>query len=374
MYPIGEATVMKAAVFHGPLDLRIEDVAIPEPGAGEVLVRVSAAGICGSDAAEYAHGPHMIRPDADGGFPPVVLGHEFVGTVARTGTGVEGLVPGATVVCGAGVSCGDCRMCRAGRTNLCRSYHTVGYHRDGGMAQYAAVPAGILHDVSDSGLSTDTLALAQPLAVAVHSVRRSGLRSGQDAVVVGAGGIGAFLTYVAAATGARVLVIDLNKDRLRLARDLGATAVALAGEAPLAEQLAELGFDPDVLFEVSGSAQGLEAILGVARPGAVIVPVGLQKKTYPADLLAWTLREYTVVGTVAHVFAEDIPEAVRLLAARAATVGWDDIAEDVIPLSELLADGLLPLSQGNPRQIKTIVDPWTDTGRPADHRVSKGTQ
>jgi len=355
---------MKAAVYRGIAEIEIAERDTPVPGAGEVLVRVGACGICGSDATEYGLGPHLIATHADGSNDPVVLGHEFAGTVEAVGLGVDGFPVGAVVVSGAGVSCGSCVMCRAGRTNLCRSYSTVGFHRDGGLAGYAVVPAHTLLDATASGLPLDTLALSQPLAVAVHAVRRSGLTAGQDAVIVGAGGIGTFIGFVAASTGARVLVVDLNDDRLALARRLGAHATANARDGSLTELIARAGLDAQVFFEVSGSVAGLESVLSAALPGAVIVPVGIQKHPFPADLGSWTLREYTIVGTVAHVIHDDLPEAVRLLGTRP---DWSDIAGTVLPLSLLVPEGLDPLLAGNPAQIKTLVDPWIDDSRPAAH-------
>src|SRR5690606_30982820 len=143
---------MIGAVFHGPGDVRIESRPDPVPGPGEALVRVARCGVCGSDAGEFADGPILSAP-------PVVLGHEFVGTIEELGPGVDGPPPGATVVSGAGVSCGECRMCRRGRTNLCRRYATAGFQRDGGLAEFVAVPVSTLLDVTGRGLPLDTLAL-----------------------------------------------------------------------------------------------------------------------------------------------------------------------------------------------------------------------
>jgi threonine dehydrogenase-like Zn-dependent dehydrogenase len=348
---------MLAAVLHGVGDLRVESKPVPTPGPGEVLIRISACGVCGSDATEF--GRHLVLAE-----PPVALGHEFVGTVETLGEGVDSLDVGATVVCGAGIACGECKPCRAGRTNLCRSYKTLGFAYDGGLAGYVVAPANILLDVSDTGLTTDTLALAQPLAIAVHAVRRSGLRAGQDAVIVGAGGIGTFITVAAAATGARVLVVDLNQERLDLAQRLGATAGLLSGSMSLEDKLDELGMDVDVFFEVSGSAPGLASVLEAAKPGSTIVPVGIQRGEPALPLGSWTLREYTIIGTVAHVFADDFPEAVRLLGTRE---DWSDIAGEVIPLSDVADLALTPLLEGRSTQIKSLVDPWATEARPARH-------
>lgn len=347
---------MRAAVLHAVGDLRIEDRPVPSPGHGDVLVRVSVCGVCGTDAVEWDRGL-LSRP-------PVVLGHEFTGVVERAGEGVQGLPVGARVVSGAGISCGQCRACRRGRTNLCRFYRTAGLQIDGGLAGYVVVPARTLLDVSDSGLSDDTLALAQPMAIAVHVVRRSALRAGDEAVIVGVGGIGAFITVAAAATGARVTAVARDAERAALAERLGAADGIVAGAASLTDVLRERGTEPDVLFEVSGSAEGLAAVLAAAPRGAVIVPVGVQKTRTDLALSDVTLNELAIVGSVAHVVAEDLPEAVRLLGTRS---DWSHVAGTVIPLDQLVAAGLAPLRDGGAAQIKTLVDPWAVGPRPAVH-------
>lgn len=350
---------MRAAVLHAAGDLRVEERPVPSPGPGEALVRVAVCGVCGTDATEYDRGPVLT-------VPPVTLGHEFAGVVEAVGEGVDALEPGAVVVCGAGISCGECARCREGRTNLCRDYRTAGLQVDGGLAGYVVVPAGILLDVSESGLPLDTLGLAQPMAIAVHVVSRSGVRAGQTAVVVGVGGIGSFITFAAAASGARVIAVDRSLERLELARTLGAADTLLA-DTPLPEELRRIGVEPDVLFEVSGTAAGLESVLAAATPGAVIVPVGVQKSEVAVPLGSWTLREYTVVGSVAHVFATDMPEAVRLLGMRP---DWSDLASRVLPLDGLVDDALVPLLRGGAGQIKTLIDPWIAASRPAVHTRS----
>ncbi len=350
-------STMRAAVYQGAGDVRIETRQVPTPGPGEVLVRVGVCGICGSDASEFDRGPLLT-------VAPVVLGHEFAGTVAAVGEGVTELAPGAEVVCGAGVSCGVCKPCRQGRTNLCREYRTLGLQRDGGLAEYVVAPADILLDVSGSGLTMDTLGLAQPMSIAVHAVRRSGLGAQDDAVIVGAGGIGAFITVAAVATGARVLVIDLSSSRLEIAQGLGAYATARADEGALADILESHGMDADVFFEVSGSGAGLASVLATARPGSTIVPVGIQRQPAPEALGSWTLAEYLVVGTVAHVFGTDMPRAIELLAGRP---DWSDLAAEVLPLHEVVDSGLRPLLDGSAAQIKTLVDPRGEHVRPAVH-------
>jgi (R,R)-butanediol dehydrogenase / meso-butanediol dehydrogenase / diacetyl reductase len=159
-------------------------------------------------------------------------------------------------------------------------------------------------------------------------------------------------------------VVDLNDDRLELATRLGAAATLKAGSASLSDRLDELGMDADVYFEVSGSAPGLASVLEAAKPGSTIVPIGIQRGEPALPLGRWTLNEYTIIGTVAHVFADDFPEAVRLLGTRAE---GSDLAHEVIPLGLVVDEALQPLLEGRSSQIKTLVDPWITEPRRAVH-------
>src|SRR5579859_6229157 len=224
---------MRAAVYHGRGDIRIESIADPaDPAAEEVVIEVSRAAICGTDSSEWAHGPLLARP-------PVVLGHEFVGRVVAAGSDVDGIAVGHRVVSGAGVSCGHCEWCRAGRTNLCADYRTIGLHVDGGLAEYVRTPAAICRPVPQA-VEDNAAATAQPLAVALHAVRRSGLEPGQGCAVIGVGGIGAFIVAAAVARGTSPLIaLDIDDARLETARRLGAPVTANVRDRSLSEAILE---------------------------------------------------------------------------------------------------------------------------------------
>lgn len=351
---------MKAAVYHGAKDIRVEDVPEPSPRHGELLLEIHAAGICGTDVGEFVHGPASY---AVGGHPvtghrgPLIPGHELAGRVVARGAGAESFAEGSIVASGAGISCGDCIQCRAGRTNLCLRYWTVGLHRDGALAQFCAVPASACLDVAPYRLDEETAALAQPMAIAVHSMRRGRLEPGEDAVLIGAGGIGAFLAYAASRLGARVTVVDVAAERLELARVLGAEHVVRPdGSASLREVLRERGVVPRVVYEASGSAAALEDAMEVLAPGGRLVVIGLQSAPRPVDLRRLTLSEVEYIGTNAHVCDHDLPEALNLLAQRGST--WSDVAPIVLPLEELVNGALEPMAEGRSASVKTLVDPW----------------
>jgi (R,R)-butanediol dehydrogenase/meso-butanediol dehydrogenase/diacetyl reductase len=356
---------MRAAVCHGPRDIRIEQVPRPRPAPGEVLVRVHANGICGTDASEFS-GPQMYPLHARHGLTghegPMIPGHEFAGRIAEIGDGVEGLREGEPIVTGSALWCGTCPQCRAGRTSICALYATVGLHRDGGLAEFVRVPAHIVFRAEPFGLSDDAAVLTQPMAIAVHALRRGRPRAGEHVLVIGAGGIGAFLTFALARSGARVMAVDVSAERLAIARRLGATDTIHAGDAAaLTTALGELGFVPTIVFEVTGTDAGLAAAIAAADAGGRVVSVGIAKHPMTIDARRVTTKELELIGTNALIGREDVPDAARLLALDPAA--WQEVAPVAIPLERLVEDGILPMTEGRAAHIKLLVDPWTHTAR-----------
>jgi threonine dehydrogenase-like Zn-dependent dehydrogenase len=330
---------VKAGVFHGPHDVRIEDVPEPAaPGGGDVVLEVLRAGICGTDASEWDHGPVLCRPG-------VVLGHEFVGRVAAVGPDVLDLAIGDRVVSGAGISCGRCAWCAAGRTNLCADYRTLGLQVDGGLAELVTSPAAICVPVPDS-VDDDAAAMTQPLAVALHALSRVDLRRDDRVAVIGVGGIGSFIVAGAAhrAADGRVVAVDIDDERLATARSLGATEAVNAAARELDDLLLELsdGSGFDVVVEATGAPHAPAAAIVGARRGGRVLLVGLHEAPRELALTQMILREVDVFTTVAHVCDTDIPAALALLAESSVasiTIGAR------IPLDELVEEGLRPLAE-----------------------------
>jgi (R,R)-butanediol dehydrogenase/meso-butanediol dehydrogenase/diacetyl reductase len=303
--------------------------------------------------------PHPVTGHAG----PIVLGHELAGTVVGMGAGVEGFAFDDLVVSGAGIWCDGCVQCRRGRTNLCLDYVTVGLQRDGSLAQYCRVPAATCRAVHPYGLADDVAVLAQPMSIAVHALRRGRLTADDHTVIIGAGGIGAFLTFAAVMAGAHVTVLDLDHERLELAGRLGAHEVVRPEpDVPARRLLGVAAGFPTIVLEATGSRAGLATAQELVPAGGRLVVVGLQASAVELDLRDLALREVETIGTNAHVCATDLPHALSLLAAR--TNPWSDVAPVALALDDVVTDGLDPLARGRSRRVKTLVDPWAPRTRP----------
>jgi (R,R)-butanediol dehydrogenase/meso-butanediol dehydrogenase/diacetyl reductase len=347
---------VRAAVYHGAHDVRVEELPRPEPRAGEVLVRVLRSGMCGTDATEWTSGPRTFPVErahpVTGHRGPLVLGHEFVGEVAEQGEGATWPI-GTLVASGAGVSCGSCDRCRQGRTNLCRSYWTLGLNAAGGMAEFVAVPESTLVAVP-AELSLDAAGLAQPVAVGLHGARRAGASAGDRVVLIGAGAIGTFLlTGLRSLAPVDVTVVDFAGPRLERAVRLGADRVVEAGSSA-GDAVRDLlgGPGPDVVVEASGAPGQLAAALAMVRPGGTVLQVGLPAGPQEVDVHAMVMREVSVRTTLAHVCDADLAPALELLRTTALAA---ELLEDVLPLGRL-AEQLDRLASGR-LEGKVLFDP-----------------
>ncbi len=291
---------MQALRKLAPGEGRVElvDLPVPEPGPGQVLLKVRSASICGTDL-------HILEGAFPKVRPPVTLGHEFAGEVARLGPGVRGWQEGDRVTCESEAhSCGGCSYCQAGQTNLCPQRLAHGYSLDGGMAQYVLVRHDALHRLPGS-VSFQQGALCEPLAVAVHAVLELDPPApGQSVLVTGPGPIGLLVLAVLVMTGAEVTVAGTSHDqsRLEVARAMGAKQVVMADRQELAQVAGECaggeGFSR--AWECSGAPAALNAAMECLRRQGSIIQVGLSGGLAPVDLDRLTLKELRLVGAFAH--------------------------------------------------------------------------
>lgn len=266
--------------------LEMCDIPIPEPGFGEVRLRVQRIGLCGTDL-------HLLRWDggAPGSMtPPTTLGHEFCGEIdaigpgVAEGFGVDELHVGQRASVEGHITCGRCRNCRAGRAHMCIRAIGIGVNRDGGFADYVVVPARNVW-VQPDDIDAELGALFDPFGNAVHSCQQVEL-PGQDVLITGAGPIGIMCVALARHMGARnVVITDLNDGRLELARNVGADAAVNVAHHTVDDAMADLGIREgfDVGLEMSGAPGGLEALINHCRHGATLSLLGLPAKQFPID-------------------------------------------------------------------------------------------
>lgn len=318
--------------------LQLMDLPVPEPASDEVLIRVSACGICGSDVHGY---------DGSTGrrIPPLVMGHEAAGVIDAIGADVRAFAIGERVTFDSTISCGACSFCKTGAVNLCDRRQVLGvscgdYRRNGAFAEYVAVPARVLYRLPDT-LGFAEAAMIEAVAVALHGVRLTELQPGNTALVVGAGMIGLLIVQSLRVAGCKnILVTDLDRSRLELAKKLGASTVLLAGDGDVVAKVRELtgGHGADVVLEAVGSAPTVRTAIEAARKGGTVTLVGNVAPEVPLPLQSVVTRQIRLQGSCGS--AGEYPEAIELLASKAI---------DVAPLLSAIA----PLTEG-PRWFERL--------------------
>ena len=292
---------MHAAVARGRCQIEIDTLPVPDPGPGDVRVRVEACGICGSDLHLYNLG---------GLAPGTVPGHEMVGVVDALGAGATGVRWGERVAVEPFRTCGVCALCRAGRGNLCREARLLGVQAPGGLAEYVTAPAARVFPVPGA-LSSGVAALAEPLSVSIHGLRRVAFEPGQRVLVLGAGAVGLLTVLAARALGAgEVLVTARHPHQAECAEALGADRVLAAAEAD-PTTLAALGREReiDVVVEtVGGQADTLNAAGAAVRPGGAVAVLGLFLGPVSLQPLPLLMKEVTLAWSYCYEHGEDRAE------------------------------------------------------------------
>lgn len=317
---------MHRAVYEGDRRLSVVDVPETAPGPGQVQIDVAFTGICGTDL-------HILHGDMDRRVAvPAVLGHEMSGTVARLGDGVDGWKPGEPVTVLPVLPCGSCPTCAGGHGHVCPRLTFIGIDSAGSMQQRWNVPAGALVRLPET-LDLAHGALAEPTAVAVHDVRRSGLTGGEQAVVVGGGPVGLLIAVVARRTGAQVLVLEPSPQRRAVAERLGfATADPTTSDTNALIGDWTGGEGAAVCFEVSGAAAGVATAVQALAPRGRLVMVAIHAAPREVDLHRFFWRELTMLG--ARLYSRhDMATAVELVAG--GQIPADELITQVEPLERV---------------------------------------
>jgi 2-desacetyl-2-hydroxyethyl bacteriochlorophyllide A dehydrogenase len=328
---------MRAAIIDRPGTIRVGEVPDPKPGERQVVVKVGACGICGTDL-------HI----ADGHFPPtpypIVPGHEFAGEIVDIGADVPGgWQLGDRVAVDPTLACGYCTPCRSGHGNLCANWGATGDTVDGAFAEYVAVPSANCHRLPDA-MTWEQGALVEPLSCAVHGVRRIGVEAGERFLVIGAGTMGLLMQQLLQRAGARVTMVDRNTARLGRAADLGAHAVA--------GSIAELDDERfDAAADCTGAAPAIEGAFDSLRRGGRLLVFGVAPAEARVSLSPFRIYndEITIVGSMAVL--NSYGAALDLVATGA--INTDALLTDTLPLSRY-PDALALMRSGAGLKVQVL--------------------
>lgn len=329
---------MKMLVYEGPERIVLANAAMPAVASDELLIRVRAVGICGSELEGYL-GHSSVR------VPPLVMGHEFCGEVADVGADAGDWRLGERVVVNPLIGCGRCRNCLSGRANICHSRAIVGIHRPGAFAEYVAVPVSGVTRVPDE-MDADFASLAEPLAVAVHSVKL-GLAPLEDVVIIGAGPIGLLTLQAAKLTGCRrAVVVERQPSRLQAAERLG--AIAATPEEARAVVTGLAGSEgAETVIDCVGNGATRKLAMELAASGGTIVMVGLGQGETAMPMNDLVRREIRLLGSYTYT-VRDFAQAVALLVeGQIGMSGWTQglALEDGPDAFATLARGTAPVSK-----------------------------
>jgi L-iditol 2-dehydrogenase len=292
---------------EGVGNVELMEVPKPVPKAGEVVIKVMAAGVCGTDI-KILHGDAWSNP-------PVILGHEFSGIIDSLGPDVKGIAPGDRVVAEtAQVICGTCEYCKSGRYLMCDQRLSIGYGVDGAFAEYIAVRQEIVHKIPNK-LSFDAAAVCEPFAVALHGVWDTGeILPGDTVVVMGPGAIGQLAAQAAKVKGATVVLIGTESDRQRLAiaGELGVDYPYCEFDRDAIMNLTE-GRGADLAVDCTGAQIAIRNALGILKKTGRMIQIGLTKPTLELEYSLLTAREIAIIGSFGHRWA-NWEQAIKLMA------------------------------------------------------------
>ncbi len=351
---------MKAVLYYGKEDLRIEDIEEPQVRPGTVKISPSFNGICGSDLHLYQDGPIPPAPTADEPHPisgetlPVVLGHEFSGVVEEIGEGVDGFSVGDSVVVEPLMVDGTCPACEKGAYNLCEKMGFIGISgRGGGLSEHIVVEKRWVHPVGDMPL--DQAAMIEPLAVAVHAVKHAKAEAGQTAVVGGAGPIGLLVAAVLKAYGVKTIVSEVSRKRRELA---ASTAVADVVVDPMNEDLNEIvaaqtgGAGAELAFDAAGVPVVVEQLLGVLGAGGRLEVVALHSQPIELDISKYLTMQDREMGSCIG-YANDHADAIELV--QSGQIDLEPFITGRIGPDEIVEQGFNRLLQDRDSEVKILV-------------------
>lgn len=340
-------TTMRASVLTAPRSIELRQAAVPQPGPRQVLVEVTAVGVCGSDTHFYESGA-IGDIIAEG---PIVLGHETAGRIVAIGDDVDPTLLGEAVAIEPQTPCRRCRMCKVGSYHLCTDIRFYGaFPVDGSFAEYVVIDSDFAHTVP-SALTPEKIALVEPVSVAVHAARRAGIVPGDRVLITGAGPIGVLVAQVARAFGAREAVVS---DPVPFRREFAVAHGASRALDPAITDFSELSEHFDIYIDASGSARAVQSAIVAVRRGGTVVLVGMGAETIELPVAVIQHRELTLTGTFRYV--NTWPLAIDLIARGVVEV--EPLVTGRFGLGEV--ERALQAAKIDPLAIKSMIVPALD--------------
>jgi L-iditol 2-dehydrogenase len=301
---------MKAAFLIEPKNSVIREISIPEPQFGEVRVKLSKIGICGSDVHLFL-GHRLLEK-------PTIIGHEGIGIIDKIGEGVENRNLGERVVIEPNIPCRNCQYCLSGRGTICSNKRVLGVNEAGCFAEYVIVPSAFAWKIP-ADISDENAVTIEPMAVAYHALFSSKAKPGDTIAVVGLGAIGLLLTHLTIALGYKVFVMEINESKLKLASDLGAIPTNLSGnQEKQIEELAKIWSENDVeaVFECAGSEFTASLVTASAPRGSEIILVGLSEKLATFTPLKIAREGITIIPSIIYDHPFDFKRVLQLIQSK----------------------------------------------------------
>ncbi|HLW40541.1 MAG TPA: 2,3-butanediol dehydrogenase [Brumimicrobium sp.] len=347
---------MKAARWYAAKDIKVEETKIPTPKDNQVKIAVKFTGICGSDLHEYTNGPQLIPVDKpyslNGHQGTTTLGHEFSGVVESVGKDVKNIKKGDRVTVEPIFRNPESPFITTGEYNLSEPLGFVGLTSNGAFAKYVVVEDYMVHKMPDS-MTFEQGAIVEPAAVAAYAIQRSGMKMGDSILISGAGPIGLLTAQVALASGAsQIFITDLSENRLKKAKEIGATHTFDARDKDIPKKIREItGNGVDVFIDAAGVQASFDTGIDSLRNGGTAVLVALFGKNVTHDALNQTLRELTIIGTAA--YRNIFPHVIALISSGRLPV--EKLVTSVISLDEIVEKGFEALVN-DPSEVKILVD------------------
>ncbi|OLO38998.1 butanediol dehydrogenase [Alkalihalophilus pseudofirmus] len=343
---------MKAVVWHGIEDVRVQDVEEPTVSPGKIKVKVQQAGICGSDLHAYKHGLPDEEHPLSGQKPPLTLGHEFSGTIIEVGEAECTNLIGKRVSIEPILYCGNCYACKRGKYNQCNKVGFVGLNCDGGFAESVIVDENMVHVIPDN-ISFEEAALIEPTAVAFYAVLESKLKPGEPVAIFGAGPIGLLtLLSVKAAGATDIIVVDISEERLQKAKELGATSIIDGKRTDIVETILQItNGGVSVAYEAAGVQQTISNAIATVRQGGQVMAIAVYEKPVEIDMMQLMVKAVDVTSRLA--YRHNFPEVIEMISEKKLDVS--QVITKKIKMEDIVEEGFKSLIN-NTKEAKILVE------------------